>query len=57
MIVVVWLLFSWMAHAGSNPREIVKEIQEGRGIRWQRANDARQHARSFQSAIRRTAAR
>jgi HEAT repeat protein len=37
MIVMVWMMFSWLAHAGSDPREMVKEIQEGKGVRWQRA--------------------
>ena len=37
MIVMVWMLFSWLAQAGNDPREMVLEIQAGKGDRWQKA--------------------
>jgi hypothetical protein len=36
-IIAVWLLFSWLATAGSDPRDMLKEIRSGRGMGWQQA--------------------
>lgn len=37
IIVVVWMLFSWLAHMGSSPRELAKEISGRNNASWQRA--------------------
>jgi hypothetical protein len=37
IIVVVWMLFSWLAHMGTSPRELVKEIRGRNNASWQRA--------------------
>ena len=37
IIVVVWLMFSWMAHMGSNPKDLVKQMKKGDKVAWQRA--------------------
>jgi hypothetical protein len=37
LIVCVWLMFSWIAHAGSNPRAIVAEIRKNNDASWQKA--------------------
>jgi hypothetical protein len=37
IIVVVWMLFSWLAHMGTTPRELVKEIKGRNNSSWQRA--------------------
>jgi len=37
LIVGVWLMFSWIAHAGSNPRALVAEIRKNNDASWQKA--------------------
>lgn len=37
IIVVVWMLFSWLAHMGTSPRELAKEISGRNNASWQRA--------------------
>lgn len=37
IIVVVWMLFSWLAHMGSTPQELVKELSRRNNASWQRA--------------------
>lgn len=37
LIVMVWLLFSWLAHMGSNPRDLVRDIGRMNAVSWQRA--------------------
>lgn len=36
-IVVVWMLFSWLAHMGTSPKELVREITHRNNGSWQRA--------------------
>jgi hypothetical protein len=37
IIVIVWLLFHWLAQMGNNPREYVKKLRGNNEIRWQAA--------------------
>jgi hypothetical protein len=37
IIVMVWLLFSWLAHMGSNPQDLVRDIGKVNDASWQRA--------------------
>jgi HEAT repeat protein len=37
IIVVVWLLFHWLAQMGNDPREYVKQLRGNNEIRWQAA--------------------
>lgn len=37
IIVVVWMLFSWLAHMGTSPRELVRELSRRNNASWQRA--------------------
>ncbi len=37
LIVMVWLMFSWLAHMGSNPHELVRDLQRPNEASWQRA--------------------
>ncbi len=37
IIVMVWLMFSWLAHMGSNPRELVRDLKNPNEASWQRA--------------------
>lgn len=37
IIVVVWLLFSWLAHMGTNPQQLVRDIGKMNNASWQRA--------------------
>ena len=37
LIVMVWLMFSWLAHMGSNPHELVRDLQKPNEASWQRA--------------------
>lgn len=37
IIVAVWLMFSWIATAGSNPRHLVKELRKNNDGSWQKA--------------------
>lgn len=37
IIVLVWLMFSWLAHMGSNPRELVRDLKRLNEASWQRA--------------------
>jgi hypothetical protein len=37
IIVSVWLLFSWLAHMGTNPRDLVRDIGKVNDASWQRA--------------------
>jgi hypothetical protein len=37
IIVVVWLMFSWLAHMGSNPHELVRDLKKPNEASWQRA--------------------
>ncbi len=37
IIVMVWMMFSWLAHMGSNPRDLVKKLEAGDDAAWQRA--------------------
>ena len=36
-IVLVWLMFSWLAHMGSNPRDMVRDLKKLNDVSWQRA--------------------
>ncbi|MEQ8790175.1 MAG: HEAT repeat domain-containing protein [Pirellulaceae bacterium] len=38
IIVVVWLMFSWLAHLGSDPRKLVEDISKGDKYGWQKAS-------------------
>ncbi len=37
IIVMVWLMFSWLAHMGSNPHELVRNLKKPNEASWQRA--------------------
>lgn len=37
LIVVIWMLFSWVAHIGTNPKSIVREIGAMNEPAWQKA--------------------
>jgi hypothetical protein len=37
IIVMVWLMFSWLAHMGSNPRDMVRDLKKLDKFSWQRA--------------------
>jgi HEAT repeat protein len=37
IIVMVWLMFSWLAHMGSNPRDMVQDLKKLDEVSWQRA--------------------
>lgn len=37
VIVLVWLMFSWLASAGSNPRELVRDLKKLNNSSWQKA--------------------
>ena len=37
IIVMVWLMFSWLAHMGSNPHELVRDLRKPNEASWQRA--------------------
>jgi HEAT repeat protein len=37
IIVVVWLMFSWLAHLGSDPKKLVDDIASGDKYGWQKA--------------------
>ncbi len=37
IVVVVWLMFSWLAHMGGNPEDLVKGLQRGDDASWQKA--------------------
>lgn len=37
IIVMVWLMFSWLAHMGSNPRDMVRDLRKLNDVSWQRA--------------------
>ncbi len=37
VIVMVWLLFSWLAHMGTNPQDLVRDIGKVNDGSWQRA--------------------
>lgn len=37
IIVVVWLMFSWLAQMGSNPNELVQGLKKGDNAAWQKA--------------------
>ncbi len=37
IIVTVWLLFSWLAHMGSRPEELVKDLERLNDATWQKA--------------------
>lgn len=38
IIVMVWLLFSWLAHLGSDPKELVQDLKVLNEGSWQKAN-------------------
>ncbi|MBP90326.1 MAG: hypothetical protein CMJ64_27080 [Planctomycetaceae bacterium] len=38
IIVMVWLMFSWLAHMGSNPQELVRDLRTPNEASWQKAN-------------------
>src|SRR5262245_45263721 len=37
IIVVVWMLFSWLANMGATPRELIRELSRRNNASWQRA--------------------
>src|SRR5215471_18257267 len=37
IIVVVWLLFHWLAQMGNDPREYIKKLRGNNEVRWQAA--------------------
>ena len=37
IIVLVWLTFSWRAHAGSDPKALVRDLRKQNDGRWQKA--------------------
>src|SRR5215470_4935722 len=37
IIVVVWLLFHWLAQMGNDPRDYVKKLRGNNEVRWQAA--------------------
>lgn len=37
LIVMVWVMFSWLAHMGSNPHELVRALKKPNEASWQRA--------------------
>lgn len=53
IIVMVWLMFSWLAHMGTNPSDLVERLEKGDDAAWQRAgiladmlqNPQKQHLR------------
>lgn len=38
IVVMVWLLFSWLAHLGTDPRELVRDLKVLNEASWQKAN-------------------
>lgn len=38
IIVVVWLMFSWIANTGNDPQKLVKGLHEGSSVGWQNAS-------------------
>jgi HEAT repeat protein len=38
IVVVVWLLFSWLAHMGGSPEDLVKGLKRGDDASWQKAS-------------------
>src|SRR5262245_16531314 len=37
LIVCVWLLFSWLAHVGSDPQDLVRDLRRLNEASWQKA--------------------
>src|SRR6186997_1424183 len=37
IIVLIWLLFNWLAHMGSNPVELVSDLKKLNDSSWQKA--------------------
>lgn len=37
IIVVIWLLFNWLAHMGTNPTELVRDLKKLNDASWQKA--------------------
>jgi hypothetical protein len=37
IIVLIWLMFSWLAHLGSDPRQLVSDLQRLNEASWQKA--------------------
>ena len=37
IIVLVWLMFNWLAHMGSDPQDYVAALRRGNVARWQAA--------------------
>ncbi len=49
-IVLVWLLFSWLAHMGRNPAEIVREMKKNNAGSWQEASNLANELRRNEAA-------
>lgn len=45
-IVAVWGMFSWLAHMGSDPRDLVKDLKAMNDASWQRAYQLSEHLRN-----------
>jgi HEAT repeats len=50
IIVLVWLMFSWLAHMGSNPQELVRDLKKPNEASWQRALTLAELLRNPQNA-------
>src|SRR5436190_6234681 len=37
IIVMVWLLFSWLAQMGNDPKDLVRDLKKPNDARWQKA--------------------
>ncbi len=50
IIVVVWMMFSWLAHLGSDPLDLVKDLRSTKANRWQTALTLSNHLRNPEHA-------
>ncbi|MCE9544836.1 MAG: hypothetical protein K8T25_04865 [Planctomycetia bacterium] len=52
VIVLVWLLFNWLAHMGGSPTAYVAEMKKGNSNSWQQANNLAEELRRNPAARR-----
>lgn len=56
IIVVVWLMFNWLAHMGNDPQDYVAALRRGNVARWQAAVNLANALRSPNSKLKQDAA-
>lgn len=49
IIVLIWLLFSWLAHMGTDPHQYVKDLQTPGKANWQAASSLAEELKSRQN--------